>query len=126
MSELQNLSTLDYSSLSDQERERLESLKALRDKGVEPYSYSFGRTHYSSAAKLLFDEANIEAKPIAAVAGRITAVRRMGKASFVHILDEEGKIQLYFKSDELGEGYETLKLLDMGDIIGAKGFIFRT
>ena len=50
----------------------------------------------------------------------------MGKASFVHIQDEEGKIQLYFKSDELGDAYETLKLLDMGDIIGVTGFIFRT
>jgi lysyl-tRNA synthetase class 2 len=126
MSELPNLTTLDYSSLSDQEQERLQSLKTLRDRGVEPYAYTFNRTHYSTEARALFDEANLEAKPIASVAGRITAVRRMGKASFVHILDEEGKIQLYFKSDELGEGYETLKLLDMGDIIGVSGFIFRT
>jgi len=126
MSELPNLSTLDYASLPDQERERLQSLQSLRERGVEPYAYSFERTHYSSEARALFHEENPEAKPTATVAGRITAVRRMGKASFVHILDEEGKIQLYFKSDELGEGYETLKLLDMGDIIGATGFIFRT
>lgn len=126
MSELPNLSTLDYSLLSDQEQERLQSLKALRDRGIEPYAYSFNRTHSSTQARALFDEANLEAKPVASVAGRITAVRRMGKASFVHIQDEEGKIQLYFKSDELGEGYETLKLLDMGDIIGVTGFIFRT
>jgi len=104
MSELPNLTTLDYSMLSDQERERLQSLQELRAHGVEPYSYSFDRTHFSTEARALFDEVNLEAKPIATVAGRITAVRRMGKASFVHILDEEGKIQLYFKADELGEG----------------------
>ncbi|MFI5262881.1 MAG: lysine--tRNA ligase [Candidatus Kapaibacterium sp.] len=126
MSELPNLSTLDYSSLPDQERERLQSLQSLRDRGTEPYAYSFERTHHSNEARALFNEENLEAKPTASVAGRITAVRRMGKASFLHILDEEGKIQLYFKSDELGERYETLKLLDMGDIIGATGFIFRT
>src|SRR5690242_7985559 len=105
MSELPHLSTFDYSALSDQERERLQSLQELRARGVEPYSYSFERTHFSSEARALFDESNIENKPIASVAGRITAVRRMGKASFVHILDEDGKLQLYFKSDELGEGY---------------------
>ncbi len=126
MTELPNFTTLDISSLSDQERERLQSLQTLRERGVEPYAYSFERTHKSDAARGLFNESDIEAKPIASVAGRITAVRRMGKASFVHIQDEEGKIQLYFKSDELGDGYETLKLLDMGDIIGAHGFIFRT
>jgi lysyl-tRNA synthetase class 2 len=126
MSELPNLTTLDYASLSDQERERLDSLKTLRDRGIEPYAYTFARTHTSTKARALFDEANIEAKPVASVAGRITAVRRMGKASFLHILDEEGKLQVYFKADELGEGYETLKLLDIGDIIGVTGFIFRT
>ncbi len=126
MLELPNFTTLDINSLSDQERERIQSLQSLRKRGVEPYGYSFDRTHSSGAARALFNDGDIEAKPIASVAGRITGVRRMGKASFVHIQDEEGKLQLYFKSDELGEGYETLKLLDMGDIIGVTGFIFRT
>ena len=126
MTELLNFSTIDLNALSDQERERLQSLQSLRARGVEPYAYSFERTHRSGEARALFNEESLESKTIASVAGRITAVRRMGKASFVHILDEDGKIQLYFKSDELGEGYETLKLLDMGDIIGATGFIFRT
>lgn len=126
MTDLYNFSTLDINSLSDQEQERINSLSELRKRGVEPYAYSFNRTHYSGAARGLFDEANPESKPIASVAGRITAVRRMGKASFLHIQDEEGKIQIYFKADELGEAYETLKLLDMGDIIGVNGFIFRT
>ncbi len=112
--------------LSDQEQERLNSLAELRARGVDPYPYSFDRTHYSGAARALFSEENLEAKPTASVAGRITAVRRMGKASFVHIQDEDGKIQVYFKADELGDAYETLKLLDIGDIIGVNGFIFRT
>ncbi len=112
--------------LSDQEQERLNSLAELRALGVDPYPYSFDRTHYSGAARALFSEENPETKAIASVAGRITAVRRMGKASFVHIQDEDGKIQVYFKADELGDAYQTLKLLDIGDIIGVNGFIFRT
>ncbi|MEI8134278.1 MAG: lysine--tRNA ligase [bacterium] len=126
MSELPNLTTIDLSALGDQEQERLNSMLALRKLGTEPYGYSFDRTHSSTQARALFDEANLEAKPIASVAGRITAIRKMGKASFVHILDEEGKIQIYLKSDELGDGYEIFKLLDIGDIIGVNGFIFRT
>ncbi len=120
------LATLDVSSLSDQEQERLHSLAELRSKGVEPYAYSFDRTHYSDQARALFSEDAPEARHKASVAGRIVAVRRMGKASFMHILDEVGKLQVYAKADELGEQYETLKMLDIGDIIGAHGFIFRT
>jgi len=126
MPNLDKFSTLDIASLSDQEVERLNSLETIRNHGVDPYPYSFDRTHYSDEARKLFDENNIEAKPTASLAGRIVALRRMGKASFVHIQDEQGKIQLYFKADELGEQYEIFKLLDIGDIVGGTGFIFRT
>jgi lysyl-tRNA synthetase class 2 len=126
MIDLQALTTLDINSLPEQERERINSLAALRAMGVEPYPYSFDRTHYSLDVLSMFDEANPDAKPKVTVAGRIVAVRKMGKASFMHILDERGKIQLYMKADELGAAYETMKLLDIGDIIGAKGLVFRT
>jgi lysyl-tRNA synthetase class 2 len=114
------------SAFTDQERERRESLTALRTAGVEPYAYSFDRTHFSNAAIKLFDEVNPDAHPVAAVAGRIVAIRRMGKASFVHVLDEHGKIQFYFKTNDLPERYELLKYLDLGDFIGATGYIFKT
>jgi lysyl-tRNA synthetase class 2 len=122
----ENIATQHFDQLTDQERERRDSLARLRERGVEPYAYSYNRTHYAGQAKALFSDATPDAHPEVSLAGRIMAVRRMGKASFMHIQDEEGRIQLYFKSDELGEDYETLKLLDIGDIIGAIGFVFKT
>src|SRR5690606_22951849 len=73
-----------------------------------------------------FDDNNPELLADVAVAGRIMAIRRMGKATFLHVLDQYGKIQIYLKKDELPEFYENLKLLDIGDIVGIKGFAFRT
>ena len=54
------------------------------------------------------------------------SLRRMGKASFCHIQDSRGRIQIYLRKDDLGESYDTFKLLDIGDIIGIQGFVFRT
>ncbi|HEY3874485.1 MAG TPA: amino acid--tRNA ligase-related protein, partial [Candidatus Kapabacteria bacterium] len=112
--------------MTDQERERRNSLKELRALGVNPYAYSFERTRYSDEAAALFDEGNPDAHSAASIAGRIMGVRKMGKATFAHVQDEAGKIQIYFKSNELGEKYELLRLLDIGDFIGVNGFIFRT
>lgn len=113
-------------ALTDQEQERRASLQALRAAGVEPYAYAYDRTHFSQQALGMFREAEPDAHPRAALAGRILAIRKMGKATFIHILDEEGKIQLYFKSNDLGETYDLLRYLDLGDIIGASGYIFKT
>lgn len=113
-------------ALTDQERERRSSLEALRAKGVEPYGYSYNRTRFSFEALALFDENAPDAHPRAAIAGRILGIRRMGKASFFHLQDEYGKIQLYFKTNDLADRYELLHYLDLGDIIGAEGFMFRT
>lgn len=60
------------------------------------------------------------------LAGRIVSFRIMGKASFAHIQDRWGRIQVYLKQDELGEDYEIVKLLDLGDIVGFSGYLFRT
>jgi lysyl-tRNA synthetase class 2 len=60
------------------------------------------------------------------MAGRIVSLRIMGKATFAHIQDRKGKIQVYLKQDELGSEYELVKLLDLGDIVGVEGFVFRT
>jgi len=54
------------------------------------------------------------------------AIRRMGKATFCHILDQTGKIQVYIRKDDIADFYDNLKYLDIGDIIGVKGFVFRT
>ncbi len=113
-------------ALTDQERERRNSLSQLRELGIEPYAYAFDRTLFSDQAFALFDEANPDAHPEASIAGRIMGIRQMGKATFAHVQDEAGKIQIYFKSNELAERYELLRLLDIGDILGVKGYIFRT
>jgi lysyl-tRNA synthetase class 2 len=54
------------------------------------------------------------------------ALRRMGKASFAHIMDQKGRIQIYLKKDDIGESYEAFRLMDIGDIIGVEGFVFKT
>jgi lysyl-tRNA synthetase, class II len=113
-------------ALSDQEQERRATVATLREMGIEPFGYSFDRTHFSEQALAMFDEANPDAHPRVALAGRITAIRTMGKATFFHILDEYGKIQLYFKSNDLADKYALLKYFDLGDILGVTGYVFRT
>ena len=54
------------------------------------------------------------------------SIRRMGKASFCHIQDSQGRIQVYLRRDDIGTSYDAFKLMDIGDIIGVKGFVFRT
>jgi len=60
------------------------------------------------------------------IAGRLMAIRKMGKASFAHIQDAQGKIQIYLRRDDLNEQYKAFKLMDIGDIVGVEGFVFKT
>ncbi len=103
---------------------RREELQELLRRGVNPYPYSFDRTAMSGGIKTAFKDEDPPRD--VAVAGRIMSLRRMGKASFCHIEDPEGRIQVYLKKDDLGEAYETFRLMDIGDIIGVKGFVFKT
>ena len=103
---------------------RREELAELRSRGVDPYPAVFDRTAFSRAT---IDAFRDDAPPAdVAVAGRIMSIRRMGKASFCHIQDMQGRIQAYLKRDDLGEAYDAFKLLDIGDIVGVEGFVFRT
>ncbi|MDQ1266945.1 MAG: lysyl-tRNA synthetase, class [Bacteroidota bacterium] len=111
---------------NDQELRRLEELELLEKAGINPYPYSFDKTHSSIDIIGNFDDNHPEQLSDVGIAGRISSIRRMGKAAFAHIHDQGGKIQIYFKKDEIPEFYENLKLLDIGDIIGVKGFVFRT
>jgi len=110
----------------DPELRRLEEIELLESKGINPYPYSFEKTHNSSEILNNFDDENPANFASVSIAGRIMSFRRMGKATFCHILDQSGKIQLYFKKDEIGENYDNLKLYDIGDIIGVHGYVFRT
>ena len=111
----------DLNTLMVRRREELEELKR---RGVQPYPYAFTRTAQSAEIKAAFKED--QPPRDVAVAGRIMSLRRMGKASFCHLEDMQGRIQVYLKRDDLGEIYDAFRLMDLGDIIGVEGFVFRT
>ncbi len=108
--------------------ERKRKLEELKSKSVNPYPHHFEPTHEAKALSTMYAHLPAEGKSgeQATVAGRIMLMRRMGKASFGHLQDASGRIQLFFKADNLGEKYELLPLLDIGDIIGASGEIIKT
>lgn len=104
---------------------RREKLEALEAAGVAPYAYSFDRQQSAAQAQTLLGQE--EVGPPVSLAGRIVAWRSHGKTTFAHLADSTGKIQLYFKKDQLGdENYAQLAHFDLGDIIGVHGPLFRT
>src|SRR5438309_11714371 len=117
---------------TEQELQRRQKLQALRSQGIEPYQSRFDRTHSSKEALAVFEQVEKSAGADArsdrvALAGRLVAIRVMGKASFAHIQDHAGRIQLLAKVDRLGEeAYRRFTDLDLGDIIGVRGVLFRT
>jgi lysyl-tRNA synthetase class 2 len=102
--------------------ERKKKLEELRKLGIAPFAYRYEKDQSSEEIITSFE--SFDGKAVS-VAGRIMSIRDMGKVCFMHIQDLSGKIQLYLQEDELKE-YKNLKLLDMGDIIGAKGKVFKT
>jgi lysyl-tRNA synthetase class 2 len=104
--------------------EMRENLNRMREQGVDPYPRRSERTHRSSQVVDGFDA--LEGKEVA-VAGRLMSVRGHGKAGFADLVDGDGKIQLYVRRDEVGEeAAEIWKLLDVGDVIGARGEVMKT
>jgi lysyl-tRNA synthetase class 2 len=115
----------------EQSKIRLEKLKKLEELGVDIYPYHFDRsaefkelieTHKESSGE------DLEAlKKEVKIAGRVTAIRKMGKSAFLHLFDGEAKLQIYIRKDMVQEkDFQVYKLLDIGDIIGAEGTLFRT
>jgi len=103
---------------------RIEKLEKLRENGINPYPYSFNRTHNSEEIKSSYEK--LEEKTVI-VAGRIMSLRKMGKASFCHIKDDDGRIQSYVRRDDVGtDNYTNFKLLDIGDYLGIEGYVFKT
>ena len=111
--------------LGEQQRIRQEKLKALQEEGKDPFVITkYDQTHHSADIKENFDE--LEGK-VVRVAGRMMSKRVMGKASFCNIQDLKGNIQSYVARDSIGEEeYKGFKKLDIGDIIGIEGEVFRT
>ena len=103
---------------------RVEKLNTLIKNGINPYPSKFKPTNTSS--QILNDYVKFEEKNVI-LAGRLMAIRKMGKASFAQLIDSKGKIQIFVRSDNIGDSsYHNFKLLDIGDFIGVKGKVFKT
>ena len=107
---------------------RREKLDAVRAAGLEPFGYSFERTHDAGAAAALAPAESHEGETAETVriAGRIVSMRAHGKTTFSHLADASGRVQLYFRRDDLGDAYGLIALLDIGDVVGVTGVPFRT
>ncbi|HEU4764021.1 MAG TPA: amino acid--tRNA ligase-related protein, partial [Candidatus Eisenbacteria bacterium] len=105
---------------------RRAKLQALQERGIQPYAYRYDATHRSAAIRA--DHAALEAsgQPVR-VAGRLMTKRGHGKASFAHLKDEDGLLQIYLREDALGaEDYAQALEFDLGDWIGVEGSVFKT
>jgi lysyl-tRNA synthetase class 2 len=106
------------------EAARRDKLKLLRERGVEPFAYRYERTHSAAEALAAFRE---DAEVGVRIAGRLMALRHHGKSTFGHVGDASGRVQVYFRQDDLGDdGYAVVQLLDLGDLVGVAGPLFKT
>ncbi len=120
--------------LSEQEILRRQKAEQLRELGIDPYpAEQYPVSHHSQELKVQFDDQQPEAFAEVSLAGRLMSKRVQGSASFAELQDEQGRIQLYLRRDDLcPEEDKTLynnvfkKLIDLGDIIGVQGYVFRT
>ena len=104
---------------------RRDKLAALQKEGRDPFSIT--KFEVTNHTREIIDEFEDYENKTVSIAGRIMSKRGMGKASFSDILDRTGKIQLYMRVNELGkEQYENVKKLDIGDIVGVTGEVFKT
>ena len=103
---------------------RKEKLNKLKELGINPYPHRFSPTHKSIE---ILNEFNKLDNKIVCIAGRIMALRKMGKAAFIHVMDDKGRIQIFIKRDNVGENiYDAFNLMDIGDFIGISGVVFKT
>ncbi|MGF7035772.1 lysyl-tRNA synthetase class 2 [Paenibacillus mucilaginosus] len=106
-------------------------LDELRSMGIDPFGQKYERTHHAAEITKAYEEKSKEEldelKAEVSIAGRIMQKREMGKAGFAHLQDITGKIQIYVRADAVGETpYKAYDLLDIGDIIGIRGTVFKT
>jgi lysyl-tRNA synthetase class 2 len=106
---------------------RHDKLQRLQELGIEPYAYRYEPTTSAGAAIRDYEALSGESAVKSRLAGRVRSLRPHGKTTFADLEDRTGKLQVYFRKDELGdEGYELVKLLDLGDWIGVEGPLFQT
>lgn len=117
--------------LNDQLLVRREKMQTLREGGIDPFGKRFERTHNTEIIKNSYDKFSkeeLEEKGIeVTLAGRVMTKRGKGKAGFAHIQDLQGQIQIYVRKDSVGEEqYELFKSVDLGDLVGVTGTVFKT
>ncbi|MCH1641733.1 lysine--tRNA ligase [Paenibacillus timonensis] len=126
--EINNQEAMEVSELLQIRRDKLDELRGL---GVDPFGKKYERNHMAGDILRQYDELSkeeLEEKHVeVSIAGRIMAKRGMGKASFAHLQDLSGKIQIYVRQDSVPEvKYEAFSILDLGDIVGVTGEVFKT
>ncbi len=110
--------------LTEIQKIRYEKLEQIKKLGINPYPYFYNRSHFAAEVIKNFQA---EQKEQVKLAGRIMSVRKHGKAAFGHIMDSSGRIQIYIRLDYVGEKqYELFQLIDIGDIVGVEGEVFKT
>lgn len=122
---------MSHEELNDQMRVRREKLTELRENGIEPFGHRFDRT--GTALELTQQYGDVEKEELehknitVTIAGRVMTKRGKGKAGFAHIQDLTGQIQIYVRTDRVGEkAYEVFETTDLGDIVGVTGQLFKT
>ena len=116
-------------AIDDITQQKINKLNALREAGIEPYPYGYHRSHTAQEAVNILElhkDTYQDREIIVNVAGRLMSKRGMGKTSFMDLRDGSGKIQLFFRINNLEEKWNQVKTLDIGDIVGAKGKLFYT
>jgi lysyl-tRNA synthetase, class II len=116
-------------AIDDITQQKLNKLNALRAAGIEPYPYGYHRTHTTREALAIIEqnrETLLNQEYKVNVAGRLISKRGMGKTAFMDLRDGSGKIQLFFRINNLGDKYNLVKDIDIGDILGAQGKLFLT
>ncbi|WDV47822.1 lysine--tRNA ligase [Clostridiaceae bacterium M8S5] len=104
--------------------ERIKKIDKLKDMDIEIYPYSY--TKNTTTSNIIDDFDNIKETDEFSIAGRIMLYRNMGNSSFINLKDQQGSLQIYFNKGILKEKYDIVKLLDIGDIIGVTGSVFKT
>ncbi|MBR9991014.1 MAG: lysine--tRNA ligase, partial [Gemmatimonadetes bacterium] len=113
--------------------DRLAKIEELRRRGIEPYAYRYDVTHHTAPARAEFEEQERAGSlgdggigETVRIAGRLLSLRSHGKTVFADLADRDGRIQLFFRMNDLGDSFGLLELLDPGDWVGAEGTLFRT
>ncbi|GIN42243.1 MULTISPECIES: lysine--tRNA ligase [Heyndrickxia] len=122
---------MSFEELNDQLQVRREKMNSIRENGMDPFGKRFDRTHNTQQIKEQYEEftkEDLDEKDVSVtIAGRIMTKRGKGKAGFAHVQDLNGQIQIYVRKDTVGEEqYELFDTVDLGDIVGISGTVFKT